>query len=129
MDDLFAVILTLIIAVAGVFGQIKKKKLIQASSAESQNTPGDFWNLFNDDRVEAYRTDDPYGDKEIFIKEPGPAVNEQNYTFNAKNEGGKITESVAVKPSAGAKRQPIIRGKAQAKQAIIYSEILNRKYF
>lgn len=123
------IILTLIIAGAGVFSQLQKKKQAQSSPPDNLNAPDDIWSLFNDNEMKNNMTGDPYADKEVFVEEPGPAVNEQNYSFNSINEGGKIIEPVVSKPVVSVKRQPVILGKSQLRQAIIYSEILNRKYF
>ena len=129
MDDLIAVILTIVLAGAGALGQLKKKKQGSQSTTDGLNTPDEFWDLFKADKIMNNLSEDPYGDKEVFVKEPGPAVNEQNYSFNAKNEGGKLIETVIPKIAVAEKKQPILQGKKQFRQAIIYSEILNRKYF
>lgn len=129
MDDLLVVILTLIIAGAGALGQLKKKKQTPEGVAGNLNTPEDIWNLFKDEPAMSHLAEDPYGTKEVFVKEPGPAVNEQNYTFNQKNEGGKIIETVVAKPVVTAQKKSVFNSNFSLRDAVIYNEILTRKYF
>ncbi len=129
MDDLLVVIITLIIAGAGALGQLKKKKQLPGGAARNLNTPEDIWNLFKDDPVLTHLAEDPYGTKEVFVKEPGPAVNEQNYTFSPKNEGGKVIETAAAKPAVSSQKKSVFKGNFSLRDAVIYNEILTRKYF
>lgn len=129
MDDLLVVIISLIIAGAGALGQLKKKKQVTQNTAGEINSQNDIWDLFNADRFMSPISDDSDEAKEVFVKEPGPAVNEQNYTFVPKNEGGKIFESTLAKPAAANQRKSVFKNKFSARDAVIYSEILNRKYF
>ncbi|MGE0018774.1 MAG: hypothetical protein AB7S72_03845 [Draconibacterium sp.] len=129
MDDLLVVILTLIIAGAGALGQLKKKKQTPGGVAGNLNSPEDIWNLFKDDPVLSHLAEDPHGTKEVFVKEPGPAVNEQNYKFNPKNEGGKVIETVVAKPAVINQKKSVIKGNFSLRDAVIYNEILTRKYF
>lgn len=129
MDDLLVVILTLIIAGAGALGQLKKKKQVPQGSAGATNTPDDIWNLFNvDARINEYE-EEPYEAKEVFVNEPGPAVNEQNYSFNPNNEGGKVFESTVSKSALISKKKSVFKSNFSLRDAVIYNEILNRKYF
>ena len=129
MDDLLVVILTLIIAGAGALGQLKKKKQAPGGVAGNLNAPEDIWNLFKDEPVSSHFAEDPYGTKEVFVKEPGPAVNEQNYTFNPKNEGGKAIETAVAKPAVIPQKKSVFKGNFSLRDAVIYNEILTRKYF
>lgn len=129
MDDLLVVILTLIIAGAGALGQLKKKKQAPGGTAGNLNTPEDIWNLFKDDPVLSHLAEDPHGTKEVFVKEPGPAVNEQNYTFNQKNEGGKAIETIVAKTAVINQKKSVFKGNFSLRDAVIYNEILTRKYF
>lgn len=129
MDDLLVVILTLIIAGAGALGQLKKKKQASGDVSGNLNSPEDIWNLFKDDPVLSHLAEDPHGTKEVFVKEPGPAVNEQNYTFNPKNEGGKVIETTVAKPAVINQKKSVFKGNFSLRDAVIYNEILTRKYF
>jgi hypothetical protein len=128
MDDLVAIILTLVFVGIGAFGQMKKKKNLIPEPESNNNKQDDIWGLFEKvTGFENYRQD-PYGNTEVVAKEPGPAVNEQNYSFKATDEGGSVIEKESqIKKSIV--RKNVIRENFSLKQAVIYNEILNRKYF
>ena len=128
MDDLVAIILTLVFVAIGAFGQMKKKKKLIPETESNNDTKDDIWGLFEKvTGFENYR-EDPYGNTEVTVKEPGPAVNEQNYSFKATDEGGSVIEKESqIKKSSV--RKNAIRENFSLKQAVIYNEILNRKYF
>lgn len=128
MDDLLIIILTLVFAGIGTFGQMKKKKKFVPEPESNNNKQDDIWGLFEKvTGFENYRQD-PYGNTEVVAKEPGPAVNEQNYSFKATDEGGSVIEKESqIKKSIV--RKNVIRENFSLKQAVIYNEILNRKYF
>lgn len=126
MDDLVVIILTLIIAGAGVLGQIKKKKQGDAVPTTQKN-PENIWDLFKDEMFPQMPKTEPeyYMDEK---PESIPYENEQGYKFEPKNEGGVIINNT-VKP------EPTIKDSIKEKKegfslrkAVIYSEILNRKY-
>lgn len=128
MDDLVAIILTLVFVGIGAFGQMKKKKNLIPEPESNNNKQDDIWGLFEKvTGFENYRQD-PYGNTEVVAKEPGPAVNEQSYSFKATDEGGSVIEKESqIKKSIV--RKNVIRENFSLKQAVIYNEILNRKYF
>jgi hypothetical protein len=126
MDDLIVIILTLIIAGAGAIGQMKKKK--QAPSVPGkQKTPENIWDLFKEEVFPPT----PQTEPEYFMDEEPESIpyeNEQGYKFEAKNEGGVIINNEV-------KTQPTIKDSIKEskdgfslRKAVIYSEILNRKY-
>ncbi len=126
MDDLVVIILTLIIAGAGVFGQMKKKKQATAVPG-TQKDPEDIWDLFKEGVFPQVPQTEPeyYMDEE---PESIPYENEQGYKFEPKNEGGIIINNEE-------KPKPIIKDLIRdnkegfsLRKAVIYSEILNRKY-
>jgi hypothetical protein len=128
MDDLILIILTLVFAGIGAFGQMKKKKRLIAEPESNNDAKDDIWGLFEKvTGFENYR-EDPYGNTEVAVKEPGPAVNEQNYSFKATDEGGSIIEKES-QIQKRVVRKNAIRENFSLKQAVIYNEILNRKYF
>jgi hypothetical protein len=126
MDDLVVVILTLLIAGAGAIGQMKKKKQVPVEPGEYK-TPEDIWELF---KGEVY-PQKPYKEPVVtkFEKENSePAVNEQGYKFEAKNEGGLLVKKeMKVQPTV-TKNAIKSKPKFPLRKAVIYSEILNRKY-
>ncbi len=126
MDDLIVIILTLVIAFAGVFGQMKKKKQANPVPGEQSN-PENIWDLFKEEVFpETLQPEPEYYPGEQ--PESVPYENEQGYKFNAHNEGGQIINSDAKTESA---TKDLIREKKigfSLRKAVIYSEILNRKY-
>jgi len=126
MDDLVVIILTLIIAGAGAIGQLKKKK--QATSVPGeQKKPENIWDLFKEEAFpQAPQTEQEY----YMDEEPEsiPYENEQGYKFEPKNEGGVIINNeVKTEPSI----KDSIKGNKEGfslRKAVVYSEILNRKY-
>ncbi len=128
MDDLVAIILTLVFVAIGAFGQMKKKKTLAAEPESNNDAKDDIWGLFEKvTGFENYRKD-PYGSTEIVAKKSAPAVNEQNYSFKATDEGGSIIEKES-QTEKRVVRKNAIRENFSLKQAVIYNEILNRKYF
>ena len=126
MDDLIVIILTLIIAGAGALGQMKKKKQVQAAPGEQKN-PENIWDLFKEEAFPKAQQAEP---EYYFNEQPEsiPYENEQGYRFEAKNEGGIIiNDNVKTSPLV----KEVIKKKKEKfplRKAVIYSEILNRKY-
>lgn len=127
MDDLVVIILTLLIAGAGAIGQLKKKKQTTTIPVGQAKQPDNIWDLFKEEVFPQIPQPDPeyYLDEE---PESIPYENEQDYKFEAKNEGGILINN-EIKP------EPIINDVIKDKKevfslrkAVIYSEILNRKY-
>ena len=127
MDDLVVIILTLIIAVAGVISQAKKKK--QNTVPENgQKQPEDIWNLFRDEPIPAPqpKTEPQYDIVED--EESVPYENEQDYKFYSNKEGGKL---INIEPEIQRPVEEAVTKKKEKfslRKAVIYSEILNRKY-
>lgn len=128
MDDLVAIILTLVFVAIGAFGQMKKKKTLAVEPESNNDARDDIWGLFEKATGFENYMDDPYGHTEIVAKKPTPAVNEQNYSFKATDEGGSIIEKES-QTEKRVVRKNAIRENFSLKQAVIYNEILNRKYF
>ncbi len=127
MDDLVVIILTLIILGAGAIGQLKKKKQIPVAAEEAQKNPENIWDLL---KQEVF-SPGPNEEQEYFNEEQEESIpyeNEQGYKFEAKNEGGILINNI-LKNQPAAKN--IITKKKERfplRKAVIYSEILNRKY-
>lgn len=128
MDDLVVIILTLLVAGAGIIGQLKKKK--QAAQSDGEPKKGkDIWDLLGEGMFPQEQVPEQPAAEEIEQEELEPYINEQNYRFEAKNKGGKIIEeetkpSKTTIPQTGKK----IKEEFSLRKAVIYSEILNRKY-
>lgn len=134
MDDLIIIILTFIIAAAGMIGQIRKKKQQQPeTNGKPQNSSDNFWEFLDDLSGEPQRQEvvapppEPPKTTEIFKEQP-------KYAFNAENEGQRIvdTENDLLKDDISQppdnKRKERISDTFSLRKAVIYSEILNRKY-
>jgi hypothetical protein len=127
MDDLVVIILTLLIAGAGLIGQLKKKKQLDSAPPEEQKNPENIWDLLREEAFPSVQKEE----HEYLIVEPQesePYENEQGYKFEPKNEGGKLINN-ELKTETPA--QEIIKKRKEGfslRNAVIYSEILNRKY-
>lgn len=127
MDDLVVVILTILIAAAGAIGQMKKKKQMPVEPGE-QKTPEDIWELFKQETFQQKPFRTPVL-AEVEEEESEPSVNVQGYLFEAKNEGG-LLEKNEMKVQAPVTKNTIKnKERFPLQKAVIYSEILNRKYF
>ena len=121
MDDLIVIILTLAVAGFGILGQLKKKKQ-EASGATPPKQPENFWDLIKNE------TNFPVQEEEVeyFEEEnPEPIVSpkvgyQKINTIREKKSG--IKNEVSQKPRLKVKEEFSLR------KAVIYSEILNRKY-
>lgn len=131
MDDLLVIILTLIIAGVGVLGQIKKKKQ-EGQVPGTPETEPDIWEIMEGRPEVPFVAQEPEPEiKNYEARAPKtvPYVNEQGYLFKAGNEGGRLLENDLTggtekeKKTAARKRK-----KFPLRKAVIYSEILNRKY-
>lgn len=136
MDDLIAVILTLIIAGAGALGQIKKKKQMPVATEEPKN-PENIWELFREENLlPELKTEPDYTeiveDESVLYKyeqpESIPYDNEQDYKFEANNEGGTLISQELQSNPVTTKGISKKKEKFPLRKAVIYSEILNRKY-
>lgn len=129
MEDYFVIILTLVIAVVGALNRKKKKKAPNVPLAEDAQSGNDLWDLIMNEEQ------DPI--TEMYEEElvPEPIVEErtepskrQVYSFNASNEGKSVVEETPVLKKTK-KRKTLIAGEEfSLKKAVIYSEVMNRKY-
>ncbi|MFV0269840.1 MAG: hypothetical protein ACK5HT_22190 [Draconibacterium sp.] len=131
MDDLIVIILTILVAVVGALNQRKKKREARASASQEAVQPADFWEMImqQEERPPVYQTvpqeeDDLYDEVVDTVPEPKPV-----YQFKAEAEGS--SEMVEVKKilRREAKKPVMVDGEEfSIRKAIIYSEIMNRKY-
>jgi hypothetical protein len=126
MDDLVVIILTLLIAGAGLIGQLKKKKENPLAAGEPKN-PENIWDLLREETLmPELKTRPEYF--EMDQEESEPYENEQGYKFEANDEGGKLIKNeIKIQPVAKVTTQKR-KEKFPLRKAVIYSEILNRKY-
>lgn len=137
MEDLIVIILTLIVVVVGALGQgKKKKKQIPEGEAES-NGAESFWDMIGGDEpavVSERQWIDQEEQQESIEPEPqydmetGVSTEDPNYQFNAEDEGGIAVTPPMVGDLKKKQFKSKIRQEFSLKKAVIYSEILNRKY-
>ena len=126
MDDLIVIILTLVIVVVGLLGQLKKKKEV-AAGAGQPGQPKSFWDLLEDETDLPVQEESPEYDEE---RKPEPVVSAETpfYRIKTKNEEPFVMDDDLTKKSTRIKfKSKTIKG-FSLRKAVIYSEILNRKY-
>lgn len=126
MDDLIVIILTLIVAVFGVVGQIRKKKATQTGSGD-QKKPSGFWDMLVDEADHLAQEQEVVYEDEVLIENQSIKQKEE-YNYSETNDENftvrkKITKEVNKKDNTSK-----IRKGFSLRKAVIYSEILNRKY-
>ncbi len=128
MDDIVVIILMLIVAVIGIVGQSKKRKAaIQQpkTGKPSQN----IWDLLESQMAPEPQMVEPEPDfepeDEIMDVVPKTPV----YEFDAKNEGKRlIKKEEKESPIFAHEIRKTKKEKFPLRKAVIYSEILKRKY-
>lgn len=129
MDDLIVIILTLILAVAGALGQLKKKKKGEQAGEQTDepqvDQPGNFWDFLEEGKEpKMQHQEEPVmdematGQETPVMKPEGSAIYKHDLTADAKEKGKKPGKSVKKEKTRD----------FSLKKAVIYSEILNRKY-
>jgi len=128
MDDLIVIILTLVVVVFGLYGQMKKKKQIQPVPQEGQEQPENIWEMIQREMNPVPPPAPQPEIEELEFVNSKEQVKQPEYKFEPKNEGSsEIKEEVmAVKPTS--KYRKIAGEEFSLRKAVIYSEILNRKY-
>ena len=133
MDDLLIIILTLVVAVIGAFGRKKKKEANQSQSAGGTQQPQDFWDMFMNQGEQQQKQP-----QFIYEDEPEEAPEEKivvekkgrpKYSFSAEEEGKSDIKEELIKSLDSERKKVQIEGEDfSLRKAVIYSEILNRKY-
>ena len=133
MDDLIIIILTLVIAVVGIIGQIKKKKQAQSEvNGTENNTSGNIWSFLDDIVEQPMQMENKAEPEEVkFMTEE--KVKQQEYSFIAEKKGQPSAEKTKslkkeIKENIKDEKKEKISESFSLKKAVIYSEILNRKY-
>lgn len=137
MDDLIVIILTLVVAVIGIIGQRNKKKAAQANTIPGEapkQQPMDFWDvIMNEGNKPQYQPPVFYEEieeeEEIIEVKPPIVEKQRQYEFLAEDEGRSGIEEELRKALEPRARKVKIQGEEfSLRKAVIYSEILNRKY-
>ena len=127
MDDLIVIILTIIIMIAGAIGQLKKKPVQNAKVKDNEpRDEDDIWFLPGENKkieTEEQTVRNSYDER----KEVKMADDLQSYKFrddystlSSKIDKKNETEKIAA--------TPVKKSKFPLRKAVIFSEILNRKY-
>ena len=134
MDDLIVIILTLIIAGVGVLGQFKKKKQAQAATEGQADSPKSFWDLITDEAVgNPQATDMDYDELEFdgeeveVVQKSETLIQKPTYQFKTSNKAELVEKNVNQKTKPK-KLKSKLNEDFSLRKAVIYSEILNRKY-
>ena len=126
MDDLIVIILTLAVAGIGILGQIKKKK--QAAAGTNQpKQPETFWDLIKNEAnlptqeevSEYYEEEDP--EPVISTEIPYQKINTTNKKLSDKKN---VYETKSIRKKIKSKTMEGF----SLRKAVVYSEILNKKY-
>ena len=127
MDDFVVIILTLVIAVIGIVGQTRKKKIV-GQQPTTRRAPQNFWDILEaqmaPEPVEYVQEPELEPENEIVDVVPDTPV----YEFDAKNEGKRTMKEEVDSAIFVAGVKKIKKEKFPLRKAIIYSEILKRKY-
>lgn len=133
MDDLVVIILTILIAVVGGLSQRKKRREMQnANSTQTQpSQPMDFWDLLREQSTGQHPFEEAEPMVEMAKEEPVDTVPAPKpvYQFSAAVEGSSDIMESSIKGPKKKRQKVLIEGeKFSLRKAIIYSEIMNRKY-
>ncbi|MFV0593466.1 MAG: hypothetical protein ACK5M7_18995 [Draconibacterium sp.] len=134
MDDLLVIIITILIAVVGVFNQRKKKRDAQQPVSEDTGESTDFWEMLmqQEERKPVFQPiQEEAGEDEDYeaYEDPVPKQEQPVYQFKAGEEGSsEVTEEKKILQRE-VKKKVLIEGEEfSLRKAVIYNEILNRKY-
>lgn len=128
MENYIVIILMVIIFIASTVGKSKEKVILQ-----QQNTEPDTPDNNRDTISESGTVQSVYQPAYNFVKNRGSmkAPEEDNfYSFTPKEEGGSVSRDSISNKESNIKQtvKDIKARKFSLKKAVIYSEILNRKY-
>ncbi|WP_346855483.1 hypothetical protein [uncultured Draconibacterium sp.] len=128
MDDIIVIILTLLVAVFGALNQQRKKKAAQNAAPNQSKQPTGFWDMIMDDQAVQEEIIPEYDDQPTVVEEYTEPEVRPKYEFVPSSEassGIKEEMKAVVKEKSGVS----IEGeKFSLRKAVIYNEILNRKY-
>lgn len=130
MDDLVIIILTLIFAAAGILGQFKKKKAEEPEGLSNEaDSPDNFWEFLEkeSDQKEQPKYETAKVEEDISKPEKQPGMS----TGSVSSKTGKASfdeNDLTREQMQNDLYQTTKRKKFPLRKAVIYSEILNRKY-
>jgi len=123
MDDLIVIILTLIFIVAGLYRQVKKQRATAENKANIPSTKDNPWELPDQEWEEP-----SLSRVNVETKKTTPEPKKKPF-LNPENEGERIIPRDLFKETQINRAEKSVRKKRfPLRDAIIYSEILKRKY-
>lgn len=124
MDDIVVLILTLIFIVAGIFGQMRKRQLPPEQPGDAAHPGAGLWQSLEYDEDE----DEPKGvDVKVHPANEGGRL-DRLHTSSGIMQRGFVRSILPATPQIPVVKQ-VKKKLFPLKKAVIYSEILNRKYF
>lgn len=127
MDDIVVIILTLIVAVFGILNKKRKKEVSPAKPASSSGSTQDFWDMLLDDESDVPQDiRRPVREEEVKVEPVSEA--KPNYEFKADREAVRSIKKPMKKLTRTKKKKLVMGEEFSLKKAVIYSEIINRKY-
>ncbi len=127
MDDVVVIILTLIVAVFGILNKKRKREVPPGQSAPSAGGTQNFWEMLLENENDSQQYVQPQAYEEEIIEEPVPEP-KPVYEFRAEREAVPSIKKPMQKQSKTKKKKLIMGEEFSLKKAVIYSEIINRKY-
>ncbi|MGM0620486.1 MAG: hypothetical protein ACQETJ_05540 [Bacteroidota bacterium] len=135
MDDLLIIILTLIFAAVGIFGQSKKRKAQQENQPVPQPQPEEhdsFWDFLEEEapkprqpKVET-QTEQTYRQPQQKTEKEKPDQTQK--VQSAQKDSSIYSTDLTEKNTVLKQRKSKSKIRFSLRKAVIYSEILNRKY-
>ncbi len=128
MDDLIVIILTLVVTVFGIYNQQRKKKAGMASSNSEAHEPADFWDMIMEETQPGRVEQEAKTVRPEVVEEQKITTRKEPYKFTAKEEGHS---QVVKKKKQETARKKVIKVDGESfslRKAVIYNEVLKRKY-
>ncbi|MDX8341540.1 hypothetical protein SLH46_20240 [Draconibacterium sp. IB214405] len=127
MDDIVVIILTLIVAVFGILNKKRKRDVPPGQSAPTNGGAQNFWEMLLENENDSQQVVQPPVYKEEIVEEPVPKP-KPVYEFKADREAAHSITKPMKKMGKSKKKKLIMGEEFSLKKAVIYSEIINRKY-
>ncbi len=141
MDDLIVIILTLAIAAISLLGRVKKKPAEQDAGNQNkvprENQGGNFWDFLEEETKpyteQAAKIEEEHTEyetvQEVMAKKEPIEKEVSQYHFKPQNEGMPVFKENLTRKVKKKTIRKMQNGKSfSLRDAVIYSEILNRKY-
>lgn len=127
MDDLVVIILTLVIAGFGLLGQIRKQKQNQ-SNPTPDNSPGNFWDMLKNGMEPPTQEVETESYDDLPEEDTMEARQTPVYEFKTQRKGRSLLEERKISENMEKSSQPKFKKGFSLRDAVIYNEILDRKY-